>query len=383
MKPLRQDPIFNNLWRMINIIIALGTLAAAYGGIVNPEITSIPAILAMTFPLWLLLSVIVIVIAICIPGMRKTATIPAIGIACCIGPILAYAPMHFSTPAINEDPQEPSFTLLSYNTLAFNDIQRDSIITDKELIKQAIDNGARNPTASYIISTDADILCLQEFRGPFPSEPLFYTKEQVDTLKRMYPYYRPFHGEDIMSRFPLKAVELRQPQSPYAWFGAAIADIQGHRTLLVSLHLQSIGLNNADKELFRNLTDGDVESKSQIKQVRSQLLGKLSNAFKERAKQARMLREQIDSIGIENVIVAGDFNDIPDCFALRELCRDDFKSAFASAGCGPEITYHANRFYFHIDHILYRGAMRAVAYQRGVCPNSDHYPIMARFVWDD
>ena len=182
MKPLRQDPIFNNLWRMINIIIALGTLAAAYGGIVNPEITSIPAILAMTFPLWLLLSVIVIVIGICIPGMRKTATIPAIGIACCIGPILAYAPMHFSTPAINEDPQEPSFTLLSYNTLAFNDIQRDSIITDKELIKQAIDNGARNPTASYIISTDADILCLQEFRGPFPSEPLFYTKEQVDTL---------------------------------------------------------------------------------------------------------------------------------------------------------------------------------------------------------
>ena len=56
---------------MINIIIALGTLAAAYGGIVNPEITSIPAILAMTFPLWLLLSVIVIVIGICIPGMRK------------------------------------------------------------------------------------------------------------------------------------------------------------------------------------------------------------------------------------------------------------------------------------------------------------------------
>lgn len=368
---------------MVNIIIALGTVAAAYGGIVNPETTSIPAILAMTFPLWLILSVIVITTGLCIPRVRKTAIIPAIGVVCCTGPILSYAPMHFSAADINDESHEPSFTLLCYNTLALNDIMRDSTITDTKHLKQAIDNGARNPIASYIISTDADILCLQEFRGLFQAEPLFYTKEQVDTLKHRYPYYRPFHGEDIMSRFPLEAVNMRQPESPYAWFGAAIADIQGHRTLLVSVHMQSIGLDASDKELFRDLTDGDVEGKSQMKRVKHQLLGKLSYAFKERARQARMLREQIDSIGIENVIVAGDFNDIPDCFALRELCRDDFRSAFASAGCSPEITYHANRFYFHIDHILYRGAMRAVAYHRGECPNSDHYPIMARFVWDE
>ena len=368
---------------MMNIVIALGTLAAAYGGTVNPETTSIPAILAMTFPLWLFLSIAIIITGICIRGLRKTALIPAIAMACCTGPILAYAPMHFSAPGVNEESPVPSFTLLSYNTLALNDIMRDTIITDTKLLKQAIDNGARNPIASYIISTDADILCLQEFRGLFPADALFYTKEQVDTLRHRYPYYRPFHGEDIMSRFPLEPIEMRQPESQYAWFGAAVADIQGHRTLLVSVHMQSIGLDNADKELFRDLTDGDVEGKSQIKRVRHQLLGKLSYAFKERARQARMLREQIDSIGIENVIVAGDFNDIPDCFALRELCRDDYKSAFATAGCGPEITYHANRFYFHIDHILYRGAMQAVAYQRGACPNSDHYPVMARFIWEN
>lgn len=148
------------------------------------------------------------------------------------------------------------------------------------------------------------------------------------------------------------------------------------------MHLQSIGLNDDDKELFRDLTEGEVEGRRKMSRVKHQLLGKLSHAFKERAKQARLLRSQIDSIGIENVIVAGDFNDIPGCFALRELCRDDFRNAFTDAGCGPTITYHANRFYFHIDHVVYRGNMKAIGYRRGNCPNSDHYPVTVTFRWD-
>lgn len=83
------------------------------------------------------------------------------------------------------------------------------------------------------------------------------------------------------------------------------------------------------------------------------------------------------------MIVAGDFNDIPGCYALRELCRDDFRNAFTEAGCGPIVTYHANRFYFHIDHIVYRGNMEAVAYRRGDCEASDHYPVIATFRWTD
>lgn len=364
-------------------IVTAGLVASAYGGTVNPQATPIPAILAMTFPVWLIAAIAMALICLCIRGTRKSALIPVAGILLCTGPIIAYAPVNFNAPDISDTCGKESFTILSYNTLAFNDIQRNSTITDKKALKRAIDNGAHNPIASYIISSDADIACLQEFRGFYPAETLYYTQEQIDSLRLIYPHYRSLNGEDILSRFPLRPVKLRQPESPYAWFGAAIVDIMGHETLVVSVHMQSVGLDADDKELFRDLTDGDVEGKTQIKQVKRQLLGKLAHAFKERAVQAKMLREQIDSIGIENVIVAGDFNDIPGCFALRELCRDDFRSAFTEAGCGPEITYHANRFYFHIDHILYRGAMRAVAYQRGSCPNSDHYPIMARFVWDD
>lgn len=384
MRTGRKNNPFKTIWCMANIAIAIATFVSAHGGTVDPEISPIPAILAMTFPLWLLLCIAAMISDLFIPAIRKQALIPGVSLLACIGPLLTYSPLHFASPKVSDPTdQGDSFTLLSYNVLALHDIYRDTVASDPAVWKPEIARGARNPTASYLISSNADIMCLQEFRGLAECGPMYYTKEQVDSLDRRYPHYAKQNGEDILSRYPLKRVELRQPDSPYAWFGAAIADIQGHETLVVSIHLQSIGLNESDKELYHNLTKGDVESRHQMGQVKRQLLGKLAYAFKERAKQVRLLRQQIDSIGIENVIVAGDFNDIPGCFALRELCRDDFTNAFAEAGFGPEVTYHANRFYFHIDHIVYRGAMRAIAYERGTCPNSDHYPIMARFVWDE
>ena len=157
--------------------------------------------------------------------------------------------------------------------------------------------------------------------------------------------------------------------------------IMGHKTLVVSVHFQSIGLNSDDKALFHQLTEGEGARK--VKEVKQQLLGKLSLAFRERAKQARLLREQIDSLNVENVIIAGDFNDIPDCYAMRLLAKEDFKSAFATAGCGPTHTYYGNRFFFNIDHILYRGKMHAVGYERQKEGNSDHYPIEVKFIWKD
>lgn len=360
-------------------VVAVLIVMSAHGGAVNPEVSAVPAILAMTFPLWALLSLVMLAVCLAARSLRRLALLPALALALSWGPLCDFAPLNFFSS--KAEPDARKFTVMSFNTYALYDILVDSVSSDPKQWKREIEAGVSNPTINYIIREHPDIICGQEFPALKHNIRTHFTKWQVDTLTRRYPWVANESGEAVLSPWPMKPVKLRQPDSPYAWFAAGIADIQGHETLLVSVHMQSIGLDSNDKELYRELTEGEGSKK--IRQVKRQLLGKLAYAFKERALQARLLREQIDSLGIENVIVAGDFNDIPSCYALRVISGDDFRNAFTDAGFGPIITYHANRFYFHIDHIVYRGKMRAIGFERGDCPNSDHYPVTATFVWGD
>lgn len=367
----------------VNIVLAAITVLAAYGGTVNPEKTTIPAILAMTFPAWAVLLVLMLIADMIF--FRKMAFIPLITIIASLSPILSFSPLHILPRKLSPQQEENSFTLMSYNVFDFTDFTAEppDSTAPRKRSQDYIDEmnaGILNQTLSYILQSAPDIGCFQECPGARSIPRVHVSEEQSDSLCRLFPYRTGENGEDVYSRFPLERVALRQPESEYCWFGGAIVDIMGHRTLVVSVHFQSIGLNSQDRELFYQLTEG--ENTTKVKQVKRQLLGKLSYAFKERAKQARMLREQIDSLNVRNVIIAGDFNDIPDCYAIRLIARDDFKSAFATAGCGPTYTYYGDRFFFNIDHVLYRGDMEAVKYRRVKAGRSDHYPVEVRFIWD-
>ena len=62
-------------------------------------------------------------------------------------------------------------------------------------------------------------------------------------------------------------------------------------------HLKSIGLTDADKALykqtFRNVPDSKQELRSEINDVKSQLLSKLAVAFRDRAAQANTDRKSV------------------------------------------------------------------------------------------
>ena len=380
-------PVAKTIKRNITIAVLLGnlllaaiTIIAAYGGKVDPETSTIPAILAMTFPGWLLLTVLTLVTDLIM--FRRMAVIPFLTLIVCLTPILSFSPLNFSKVKLTPQQEKNTFTLMSYNVYGLIDFKDPSYLgkSRKELQEETL-SGILNPTLSYIINKAPDVACLQEFPNAIPNPMNHISVQQMDSIYTIFPHRTGVYGENVYSRFPLYPIDLRQPESEYCWFGAAMVHIMGHKTLVVSVHFQSIGLNSDDKALFHQLTEGEGARK--VKEVKQQLLGKLSLAFKERAKQARLLREQIDSLNVENVIIAGDFNDIPDCYAMRLLAKEDFKSAFATAGCGPTHTYYGNRFFFNIDHILYRGKMHAVGYERQKEGNSDHYPIEVKFIWKD
>lgn len=364
----------------LNVVIACFTLLSAYGGMVNPITTVVPALLAMTFPLWLVASVFIIIVDLLV--YSKLTKIPVVAVFLCAGPFLAYCPLNIFPQKITPQDQATEFTLMSYNTYGFgNALNQDTTFHPYNYYTDLVKNGVSNAQLNYILAQNSNIVCLQESCEFIYNPTISFTKGQCDSIKEQYPYIHG-RGVSILSKFPAKPIQLRQPAEEYAQFQAAEVNIHGHKTLIVSVHLQSIGLQKEDKDLYVDLTKGEG-SPDEIGAVRHQLLGKLKSAFKYRARQAHMLRQQIDSLNYENVIVAGDFNDIADCYAMRVIAGKDFRNAFTQAAIGPIITYHMSRLYFHIDHVLYRGNMRPIKFSRGDIPNSDHYPIEVTFVCEE
>ena len=367
----------------LNAAICLLTLGAAYGGMVNPEVTSLPAMLTLTLPLWLISTPLLLLLDVFTPW-KKLAAIPAVTMFLCAGPAWDYCPLRLSAPSkgtdsVSAEPQR-TFTVLTYNTLGFRyykpSAEPDSL-TPQERYRQLAENRFSSRTLSYMLDYRPDVALLQEAPPRGIQVGANINQQQTDSLNMLYPNYTYSESECVISSLPMKPVTLRQPEETGANFAAAEIDVHGTKTLFISVHLQSFQLSEDDKRLYNNLTH--VNTKKEISAVRHQLLSKLADAFRARGRQARLLCNQIDSLGYTNVIVGGDFNDVSDCYTIRQLEKLGFRTVFSSFGSGPSPTYHGNRFYFHIDHILYRGEMSATGYKRGNVKLSDHYPVLATF----
>lgn len=113
--------------------------------------------------------------------------------------------------------------------------------------------------------------------------------------------------------------------------------------------------------------------------MKNSAIHKLNEAYRTRAIQVNQLREAADSIG-GNIIIAGDFNDVPLSYAIHCLKEAGFKEAYPSLAMGPGFTYHADRLYFRIDHILYRGTLKPVSLDIPKVNLSDHYPMIMTFL---
>lgn len=357
----------------INLLAAVVVIFSAYGGAVNPEKFVIAAIAAMAFPYALLGSALLLVVDFLI--FRKSTLIILATWLICLPSILTLSPIHLPKGKLSEEEQARSFTFLTYNVLHFWDFRGQ------------VDGLERNATIDYILRTDADIVNLQEVE--FIKEwPLWHiTTEQISELSEKYPY-RSINinkQQTLLSKYPFEEVPLENVDPVVKQHMALFRmNINGHITHILNVHLKSIGLTPRDKELYMNLFEKAPGSEAALREefdkVKSQLLSKLADAFRERSEQAAYIRQLVDSIG-GNFIVAGDFNDVPGCYAIRTIQKAGMTDAYRHAGIGPVITYHGNRFYFRIDHVLYRGDMDAVKVRREPNPSSDHYPLLTTFIW--
>ena len=344
----------------ISIFVAICTIISAYAGYINPYSFKIAPLLCMSFPYWIIASLIMIVITFFV---RKIyALIPSITLLLCINPILQICPLNLFS---FEDEDDFTFTLLSYNAYNFIAFNNEN------------PSNNTNATLNYIAETDADVVCLQEceYLSHLPSRHVY--EEQVAEIKKQYPHHiiGVESGQSILSKYPVEEVYVNE------YFSHFIVEMPNGRNIdIINVHLKSIPLTAKDKRQYNDaLSSNENEDNSVDYSSLRNIMSKVANAAKQRAHQAHDLQAYISTIGNENIIVCGDFNDVPCCYAINTITDDDFDDAYAECGFGPMTTYHGNNINVRIDHVFYKGDLEATSFDRGDVKCSDHYPLLVTF----
>lgn len=361
--------IANSFWLLFNVLLGAALIVTAYAGCVSPVERPVFGVIVLSFPIWL--AALVCVLILDLIWWRKTALVAIAAIVASWPMVRDTCPLNIGGGIPKGTPTERVFTLLTYNAYNFTD-RTDSYPDDT------------NPGLSFILRTDADIVCIQEMQL-FEQQPARHIwQAQLDSLHARYPYIvLSGYAVAIMSKFPVTPIHLdvkSRERGSYCDIGAYVVEAEGRRLALFNVHLQSYSLTDDDKAAYRDLTR--LRPDEDIHELRNTLLYKLELAAMRRARQAQMLARYVEYYGGENVIVCGDFNDVPGCYTLRTLADAGMREAWPEAGFGPTWTYNDNRFYFRIDHVLWRGALRPVDIERIRIPYSDHYPLLTTFVWD-
>ncbi|MCR5076472.1 MAG: endonuclease/exonuclease/phosphatase family protein [Prevotella sp.] len=285
--------------------------------------------------------------------------LPVLGFLLCYGPVRTYTP--FNLP---EEKPHGALKVLSFNVFMF--------------APWDLAEGEPNPIVEYIVKSKADIVCLQEASAIEADSARVYSE-----LRKHYRHFslmvkkRP--GDDhliLLSRYPI----LWQDSIPYGSSSnlsmAYMLDIRGTKTLVVNNHFESNGLNQDDKDKFKTLVKGDMQT-GEAKSESSHLLRKLGSVSARRAPQAetvaRYVRKYLDRK--VPVILCGDFNDNPLSYVHRTMAKE-LTDCYVASGNGPGVSYHKSGMYFRIDHIFSSDDFEPFgATVDDKVTTSDHYPV--------
>ena len=366
--------IITSILLVLTVVATLWLLLAGWGGRIDPRTWAPPALAVLTYPVAVM---VVLALAVVMAIVRRWWLLAALGVALLLtAPALRVnMPMHVWHHS--DVDSSSTFKLLTFNAMGFYG-----------------DTDSTSSSMRYILDSDADLVVLQEaaLEPPgFIDHP--WVAPMREEIERKYPYYsKGYRDLVILSRWPYTVYPdstLRQgsgslDDGEYHFYGKMFdVHIPGHQLRVVDVHMQSIGLTDGDKRAYRDITRLDgVNNREQMQQVRSSVLTKLAGAFRRRANEAHRLREVMD-LKAENLILCGDFNDVPASYAYWTIRGDDMRDVFAECGRGFTYTFNRDKMYFNIDHILYRGALRAVDIRRDKEGKSDHYPQIVTFEWQD
>jgi endonuclease/exonuclease/phosphatase family metal-dependent hydrolase len=232
--------------------------------------------------------------------------------------------------------------------------------------------------ANVLNSKNADIICLQEV----------YARRNIDKMaaqlkeKTGFKYMQLFrlipernYGMIILSRYPILG-KGRVEFTGTTGNMAAYADIQiGDETVRIyNVHLQSIRFRKTDYDFVNG---EDKEKVSNLEQGKG-LLQRMRDAYGKRAEQSDALAQHIKTSIVKNLLVCGDFNDVPLSYAYHTVCAG-LKDAFCETGTGLERTYLGPFPSFRIDYLLASPSISFKSYNSSAEIPGDHKLLWADF----
>lgn len=314
---------------------------------ISPLQWTLAGVVSMTFPFVLVTNLLFLPFWLII-HVRFVA-IPVVGLLCCIGSILNYTPVTFQS----------------------DDAADLRLITSNVHMWQS-----RDTLENWLLAQQADVILTQEDSGYY-ADSLYasgYEAANGDDLKL---------GLVVYSRLPiLESCSLNLHSDLGGGNGAVCAKLLVDKDTLyvVNVHLESYNLQDQAvnyRDIVENPTADDNKSKSRA------LVQKLCPAQQMHAQQIALIKSFVDSVKTTgcSVIVAGDFNDVPNsytCHVMRSVLTDCYRTS----ATGPGFTFHENLMYFRIDHVFCDDSLEPLRTRVAKdCVWSDHYPLISDFKW--
>lgn len=293
----------------------------------------------------------------------KLALISLAAILICYKPVTTFFPLN----VISEKVPEGTIKVLTYNIQGFPN-ERDK-------------DASEHPILNYIIETDADIVCLQEYLVSKTGQTIF-SQRDVNKILKQYPYRSVtslessgryhVYGLACFSKFPIEKTQEIVFESSYNGAAVYTVNIDGKSCTVANVHLESNNIKPEDKKLYNDFLQNTDSVR--LEQVANNIRTRMGRAFRVRAQQVEAVKHVIDKQDTHATIICGDFNDTPISYAYYTM-RKGLRDAYVSTAFGPGITYHEDLFLFRIDHIMHSDNIKAYRARRDKVKFSDHYPL--------
>jgi len=346
--------IITHLIALINLVLVVAMLAVAYSERLHPEEHHMLSLAGLAFPIFVGINGLFLLFWLLI-GRFRFLLLPLLGFAFCYPQLSATFPLHLFRGEV----PEPHLKLLSYNIESF---------------ASHVKGEDGNPILNYLRDSQADIICLQEY-SVSGSKKLLRQKDVDDELGD-YPYHHinRAHSLACYSKYPiLSATPLKDKDKGSNGSMAYEIEVDGDTLLVINCHLQSNRLNDDDKAAYADIIDDPDRDK--VEEGLHHFTQKLGEASALRAPQAETVAKAVAESPHATVVVMGDFNAPPVSYPHYVITRQ-LHDAYARSGKGLGISYHQNRFYFRIDHILISPNLKSHHCQvDNTIGASDHYPI--------
>lgn len=350
--------------RIVSLIVYTLTVIAAFGGRFDPHIFTLPSMLSLVLTFLAILTLILIIIW----AVWRKYIFAALGVLAIVMSMSSLKEVMPIGSKKEAQPGEQTFTIMSWNVLHTDDIRHPEY------------NG--NRAIEYIVNSGVDVVCVTELYGFNTSEVASARKSTLDSLNMIYPYSQGngFSDITIISKYPVERTGYSFFDKGYHRFDFYKIDFPNDKSLTVGmLHLYSFGLSEEERNVVTEINSVQT-AKTSMKELKGSIYAKMKDAFRNRADNALVVREVLDSIPKDTpLIVCGDFNDVPSSWTYNLIRGTDMRDAYAETNIGPGTTYNLHMFYFHIDQMLYRGPLNALSLDIGKIDSSDHYPLIGTF----